>query len=403
MPVTDTVGAFCKHGREEFQTRSTGLLAGVTFGVKDLYDVAGLPTGAGNPDWLATHDVPTATAPAVQRLLDAGARFAGKTHTDELAWSLNGQNIHYGTPVNVAAPGRIPGGSSSGSAAATAAGIVGFALGSDTGGSVRLPASYCGLYGMRSSHGRIPLAGAMPLAPSYDTVGWFARDALLFANVGKVLLQDDEPAPLPRRVLLAEDLFELAGSHIRAALADGISAIEDRFGKAETIIVAGSDITDWRNTFRLIQAAEIWEEHKDWISRANPKFGPGVRERFAAAAHMDYIEVAAARKLRTVIRRRLEALIGQQTILLLPSASGIAPLLAAPESEMEKTRAVALSLLCPAGHAGFPQISLPAGSLDGCPIGLSVMAARNADTCLLDLAADLARHSALPGETDGRA
>ena len=128
---------------------SDGPLSGMTFGVKDLLDVAGVPTGAGNPDWRRTHAVPERTAPSVARLLDAGARLVGKTITDELAWDLDGENAHHGTPVNVAAPGRIPGGSSSGSAAATAAGLCDFAIGTDTGGSVRLPASFCGLYGIR--------------------------------------------------------------------------------------------------------------------------------------------------------------------------------------------------------------------------------------------------------------
>ena len=130
-------------------------------------------------------------------LLDAGARIVGKTHTDEMTYSLNGENAHYGTPVNVNAPGRIPGGSSSGSAAAVAAGLVDFALGSDTGGSVRAPASFCGIYGLRPTHGRISLEGACALAASFDTVGWFARDPALLERVGRVLLRDDAPASPP--------------------------------------------------------------------------------------------------------------------------------------------------------------------------------------------------------------
>lgn len=178
------------------QSQDQGPLAGVTLAVKDLFDVAGLPTGAGSPEWLATHPVPNESAAAVSRLLDAGAHIVGKTHTDELAWSLNGENAHYGTPQNPNAPGRIPGGSSSGSAAAVAGSLVQIALGSDTGGSVRLPASYCGIYGIRPTHGRIDLRGVVPLAPSYDTVGWFARDPMLLSTVGKVLLNASSAGPL---------------------------------------------------------------------------------------------------------------------------------------------------------------------------------------------------------------
>src|SRR5688572_8418558 len=187
----DNIQAFCRHTHVEMQGAGSGPLAGLTFAAKDIYDVAGAKTGFGCPDWLRTHEPAARTAPAVQRLLDAGAHLVGKTHTEEMAWSLTGENAHYGTPVNVNAPGRVPGGSSSGSAAAVAAGVVDFAIGSDTGGSVRLPASYCGILGMRPTHGRISLEGVCPLAPSFDTCGWFARDAGVFERVGRVLLRDD--------------------------------------------------------------------------------------------------------------------------------------------------------------------------------------------------------------------
>src|SRR5688500_36916 len=186
----DAIGAFCRHTHAELEGAADGPLAGLTFGAKDIYDVAGRKTGFGSPEWLATHDEASATAPAIQLLLDAGARMVGRTQTDELTYSLNGENAHYGTPSNVNAPGRIPGGSSSGSAAAVAAALVDFALGSDTGGSVRAPASFCGIYGMRPTHGRVSLEHACPLASSFDTAGWFARDPAVLARVGRVLLRD---------------------------------------------------------------------------------------------------------------------------------------------------------------------------------------------------------------------
>ncbi|HWI12737.1 MAG TPA: amidase family protein, partial [Burkholderiales bacterium] len=175
----DRINAFCRHTHVELPGASSGPLAGLTFAAKDIYDVIGHRTGFGSPDWLRTHEPAASTAPVVQQLLDAGATMVGKTQTDELTYSLNGENAHYGTPVNVNAPGRIPGGSSSGSAAAVAAGLVDFALGSDTGGSVRAPASFCGIYGIRPTHGRVSLRGACPLAATFDTAGWFAREASL--------------------------------------------------------------------------------------------------------------------------------------------------------------------------------------------------------------------------------
>src|SRR6185503_7830288 len=202
-----------------------GPLSGLTFGAKDIYDIAGHKTGFGSPDWLRTHPAATRTAPTVQRLLKAGADMVGRTHTDEMTFSLNGENAHYGTPVNVNAPGRIPGGSSSGSASAVAGGLVDFALGSDTGGSVRAPASFCGIYGLRPTHGRISLEGACPLASSFDTAGWFARDADVMERVGAVLLREERDSTLPRGLLVAEDAFELAGPEATAALQRGLERV----------------------------------------------------------------------------------------------------------------------------------------------------------------------------------
>ena len=383
--MRDSVGAFCDHGWGERRTRDDGPLAGLRFAVKDFFDVAGVPTGAGSPDWLASHPAPTRTASVVQRLLDAGATMVGKTHTDELAWSLAGQNAHYGTPINSAAPDRIPGGSSSGSAAATAAGLVDFALGSDTGGSVRLPASFCGVYGIRTSHGAIPLDGAVPLASSYDSAGWFARDPAVFARVGAVLLP---PAQAPSRLLMAADLFEQAGPAVAAALQDGVRRVESVLGAATPIHLGATP--EWREVFRLIQASEAWAAHGAWVTATRPQFGPGVRERFEAASRLDPAAVAQARVRRSEIAATLRGLMAPGTLLLLPVAPGIAPLRDAGPAETEVFRQASLSLLCPAGHAGLPQVSLPVGTLDGCPVGLGVAAWPGGDTALLQLAQDAA-------------
>lgn len=386
MPLTDTLNAFVAHGLFERAPTGDGPLSGSTFAVKDFFDVSGAPTAAGSPDWLASHPVPEKSASAVDKLLAAGARLVGKTHTDELAWSLNGENHHYGTPTNPAAPGRIPGGSSSGSAAATAGGLVDFAIGSDTGGSVRLPASYCGVIGLRPTHARIAIDGAVPLAPSYDTVGWFARDPALFATVGSVLFGGLADAPSPGRLLVAGDLFDAAGEAVGAALAPALRLATERLGAAEDVVVAEGRLAEWRNAFRLIQSEEAWAAHGTWIERVKPDFGPGVRERFAAAARLDAGEVAAARQVRAEARRRMDAILGEDTILVLPTAAGIAPLRNTPGEELEAFRARSLELLCPAGHAGVPQISLPLGTLDDCPVGLSFIAPRGKDEMLLSVA-----------------
>ena len=225
MIPNDPYNAFCRQNHVERDGAPDGPLRGLTFAVKDVFDIAGHRTGNGNPLWLETHPPATRTASAVERLLAAGAKMVGKTYTDELAYSLNGENVHYGTPINPRAPGRIPGGSSSGSAVAVAGGLVDFALGSDCGGSVRLPASYCGIYGIRTTHGLVPADGVVDLAKSFDTVGWFARDAAMMLRVGEVLLPSARDF-VPKRLLIAEDAFAFVGAEIAAALATAVAKLK---------------------------------------------------------------------------------------------------------------------------------------------------------------------------------
>ena len=389
--ANDQLGAFCRDTHVEIKGAGRGPLAGHTFAVKDIYDVAGQKTGFGSPDWLRTHEPAARTAPAVQALLDAGADLIGKTLSDEMAWSLTGENAHYGTPVNPNAPGRIPGGSSSGSVSAAAAGVVDFAIGSDTGGSVRLPASFCGVLGLRPTHGRIPMDGVRPLAPSFDTCGWFARDAALFGRVGRVLLRDDGIAAMPRKALLAQDAFALAGEAVAHALKPAIAQVEALVGTPEAVTVAEEPLSQWMDYFRVLQSAEAWAQHGEWVTRENPQFGPGVKERFAWAASVDARSVANAKMRREDITRRMAALLPGATVLLVPSAPGIAPLRNSPSQVLDDLRARALAILSIAGLARLPQVSVPVARLEGCPLGLSLIAARGRDTMLLDLAGKLTK------------
>ena len=183
MSTAEEIGCFVPGPRARIEGRAGGPLSGLTFAAKDLFDVAGVVTGGGNHDWPTGRPTPAKHAWAVQTLLDAGCSLIGKTVTDAVSLGILGENAFDGTPKNVRAPGRVPGGSSSGSAAAVAAGLCDTALGTDTGGSVRVPASFCGLYGIRPTHGRLNLSGMLPQAPTSDTTGWFARDAETFARV----------------------------------------------------------------------------------------------------------------------------------------------------------------------------------------------------------------------------
>ncbi len=388
MKMKDTVNAFIS--QFIVSGADTGPLAGKTFGVKDLYDIEGHVTGCGSPDWARTHDLAECTSPAVQALLDAGATLVGKTHTDEIAYSLMGVNAHYGTPINTAAPDRVPGGSSSGSVAATAAGLVDFALGSDTGGSVRMPASFSGVFGIRTTHGLIDLENVMPLAPSFDAAGWFARDTATFAAVGTAYGIQTPADAGSVRIIVADDAMALASAETRAALQLPIHKLIDAFGTPQHVDLAKEPLSAWRETFRICQAAEAWRAHKDWITKTAPAFGPGVKERFEMAAAISLEMLAPAAKQRNDIRMHLSCMLGDDGIILLPTGPGPAPRRDANESGLDAFRMAALELLCAAGLGGFPQISIPAGTVDGGPVGLSIIGGHGKDGRLLRIASDIA-------------
>jgi amidase len=379
----DALGAFCRHTHVAIGGSGQGPLAGLTFGVKDIFDIAGHRTGFGSPDWLRTHEPATRTAPIVEQLLAAGGDMVGKTQTDELTFSLNGENAHYGTPVNVNAPGRIPGGSSSGSAAAVAGGLVDFALGSDTGGSVRAPASFCGIYGLRPTHGRISLEGACPLASTFDTAGWFARSAEIMQRVGAVLLQETSDHALPRRLLVAEDAFEMAGRSTAAALQPGLERLVALIGKPQRISASDDALPRWLEVFRTLQGFEVWAQHGAWIQQTQPQLGPGIRQRIQWASTIAASAASAARARREEIAARMIDLLRDDTVLALPTVPDIAPLVNADPKATEDFRARALTLLCIAGLARLPQINLPFGKLNGCPVGLSLIGPRSGEMMLL--------------------
>jgi amidase len=390
LAFDDPFGAFVRANQIAVDGSDSGSLRGLTFAVKDAIDIAGARTGFGNPEWLRTHGPATKTAVVVQRLLDAGANMVGKTHTDELAYSLSGENVHYGTPRNPRDAARIPGGSSNGSAAAVAGGLVDFALGTDCGGSVRLPASYCGIIGFRPTHGRIPVEGVIPFGPSFDVVGWFSRNGAVLRAVGETLLDPELQDSPPRRVLIARDAFGLVDPAIAAALARPVAEAVERVGGSKEVVVSATNLDHWRAVFQTIQAAEIWRNHGNWIEQHNPGFGPGVKERFELASRVSASDLAQAHRDRAAIVSRLDTLIGEGDVLVLPTAPRIAPLRNLPVAEVEVAyRNQAIALLCIAGLGGLPQVSLPLAEIDGLPLGLSIVGRRGSDEALLDLAVDL--------------
>lgn len=367
-----------------------GPLGGLTFAVKDMFDVAGIVTGGGSPDWLATHGPAARTAPAVQACLDAGARLTGIAIADELAFSPFGENVHYGTPRNPKAPDRVPGGSSSGSAAATAGGLVDFALGGDTAGSVRVPASYCGLFGMRPTHNGISPEGVMPLAPSFDVVGWFARDGAMLQRVGQVFFRD-AAAPV-RRVFWLEDAFALADG--RAELEQAATRLVNALGPVELRRIAFSErlgaFDDWLAAFNALRPREIWDALGPWIKDAHPKFGAKTAARFAAVEQAAGNDTTKAQAFRDAGRRKAADLLGDGGVLLLPTAPDIAPKKGIADDAAPAMRERIFRLSCLSPMLGFPQVTLPLATVDGCPMGLSLLGPHGGDAMLLAAAAQAA-------------
>jgi amidase len=376
--------------KEPIPGRKQGMLAGTTFMVKDLFALAGHKISNGNPDWYAHARAAPATARALQWLLDAGASCTGITICDEFFYSVLGSNAHYGQPVNSRAPDRVTGGSSCGSAAAVAAKMCDFALGSDTGGSIRVPASFCGLYGLRPTHGRISLEGVTPMAPSYDTVGYLAREAELFRKVGHVLLEGEPVYTDIERLILAEDFFSHEEASAEQALGRVLAGIGPALPPPEHRTIAGEEIDAWRDAFRVIQGFEIQSTLLPFIQSHNVELGPGIKERFEMAAKITLAEAEAARAIRAEISKRLHAIAQPGSVIVLPTTPTLPPERGIPDgASFTEFRAKTLGYTCLAGHAGLPQISLPAAEAAGCPLGLSFIGWQGGDEALLDLAVRL--------------
>ncbi|MBP0463659.1 amidase [Roseomonas sp. PWR1] len=363
--------------------RAGGPLSGLTFAAKDLFDVAGHPTGGGNPDWARQNPIPDRHAWAVQALLDAGCTLIGKTITDEVSLGILGENAFEGTPLNPAAPGHVPGGSSSGSASAVAQGLCDTALGTDTGGSVRVPASFCGLYGIRPTHGRLDLTGMLPQAPTSDTTGWFARDAATFARVSAVLLGEETPPARPTRLIVATDAFGIADAETAEALQPMLARLKRLVPDWREEVMAPPGLAAWSRAQRTLQPVEAWETFRPWVERDNPRFAFNVARGLVLGATMPEAERGWAALTRREARGRLRGLLPPGTVLALPTTPFPAPKAGLPLAELEPIRAL-INLLCAQGGlAGHPQVSIPGATVGGHPVGLSLIAARGADALLV--------------------
>ena len=388
-PLNDTLDAFCTDTDAYLEGAPGGPLSGLNFAAKDIFDVAGHVTGGGNPDWKATHPPAEKTAWIIQTLVDAGANMVGKTHTDELTRGILGENAHYGTPINSRAPGRVPGGSSSGSASAVAGGLVDFALGSDTGGSVRIPAGFCGLYGLRPTHGRILLDGILMQAPSYDTIGWFARDAATFARVAEAVFGSSVTAAAPPRIVVADDLFGECDPEVAAALRPVAEKVADMAASSEAIRLAPNGVDAWAAQQNTLQSIEAWESVKDWIEAVNPRFSYMVTERYTLGTSFTQDQVEQSKVTRDAVRQRLDEVLAPGGFLCFPTSPVVAPPRGQPLSGKRASQGRIVRLTNMGGTTGRPQLSMPLGEVDGLPVGLSLMGNRGDDEALIGFALEI--------------
>ena len=359
-----------------------GSLEGIRLGVKDLFHLAGIPTTAGNPDWLKSHPIPDETAPCVTALIEAGATLIGKTLTDELAYSLEGVNQHYGTPINFQAPDRLPGGSSSGSAVAVANGSIDLGLGTDTGGSIRVPASYNGIYGFRPSHGLVSCKSVVPLSPRFDTVGWLARDLATISLAADILLPPQSSHKLSH--LVVAQIAEMENWHQISKIL--IPLIADIFDSVQFVELSGELVSQASQAFRILQGREIWRSHGKWIEQYQPDFAPEIGDRFKWCSTLSKEDEQQAEIAAQEFRKFWHSSIlpSNNHVLMMPTTPGAAPLLNTPAPELQNYRRRLMGLTAPAGLTRAPQISLPYLKDLQAPWGLSLLASSGCDRALLN-------------------
>ncbi|GMY39049.1 outer envelope protein 64, mitochondrial, partial [Fagus crenata] len=390
-------------------------LASLTFAIKDIFDVKDYVTGFGNRDWERTHEAARKTAVAVTALLKNGATCVGKTVMDELAFGITGENVHYGTPTNPQMPSCIPGGSSSGSAVAVATGLADFALGTDTIGCVRIPASFCGILGFRPSHGAVSMLGVLPNSQSLDTVGWFARDPSILHRVGHVLLQLNSVEPRrTRRLIFADDLFQFSKVPTQKTLYVVSKAIENlsgyqppkhmNFGQYIASNVPSlkqfreqsSNLQNGTSTLKALssvmvslQRYEFKTNHEEWVNSVKPKLGPDVSDRVLAAINTTYENMKTLYKVRTEMRAALQNLFKEDGILVVPTVADPPLKLKTKKGLSAEFHDRIFMLSSIASMSGCCQVTIPLGSHNDCPISVSFITFHGADKFLLDTVLDM--------------
>lgn len=384
-PPYDALQSFVRDNHIAIKGRENGRLANYKFAAKDVFKIKGSTWGNGHPDWLENSGPDEFTTTAILNLLDQGADLVGKTVCDELCYSISGENWHYGSPLNAADTRRLAGGSSSGSATATAAGLVDFALGSDCLGSVRIPASYNGVIGMRPTYKRIENDGEVPYCESMDVLGYFASEKEVFQDVSAILMEEDLKKTTFNQLYVLEDAFEIVDLEVKEAFAEKINEIGDKLGEIKQVRIASEGLDYWvKEVFQIVQGYEVWDSYGGFVNKYQPRLSPGPKERLEKASKITRETYLKAKEKQEEFRQRISGMLADGAIFILPTASSIAPLKSTSLEEINRLRAQSSKLLIISALSGIPQLTLPLLELEGVPLGLSLMSAQNTDRALID-------------------
>ena len=368
--------------KKDISLNEYGLLSNLNFVLKDMCDVKNLKTSCGNPDFFKKCDFANDYAPFLKDLLNEGPVLKGITVCDEFFYSLIGENGHYGTPTNLNAPSCVPGGSSSGSAAALTTDLYDFSIGSDTGGSVRIPASFCGLIGMRPTHNRINTKGVYPMAPSFDTVGWFANNPEIFQKVGNVLLNNIERSNVDfKQYVVAEDLLELCDAEVQNNFNNYINVNIPNINKTRLSTNTKAIIAD---NFRILQGAEVKENIIPWIENNKPNISPEIRSRIDMASKITDIEVNRALIFRKTLIDEIKKSLPEGTIAVFPTSPFSAPKSGQDDESLGSFRKRLMELTSIAGMTSRPQITIPRLKDKSGPVGISLLGWKYSDEILLN-------------------
>lgn len=372
--MTKDSRVYCCQGPEQISATAQGPLSGFRFVFKDLFDVTGYKTGAGNPKWLETHACAANTSPLISQLLSAGAECVGRVQTDELAYSLNGQNIHYGTPVNPVAPECIPGGSSSGSAVTVANLECDFSIGTDTGGSVRVPASYCGLFGLRPTIGALDLSHCFELSKTFDTAGVFARELSLLREVWRVLSKSESESHSVVKLYLDHQCAQVLTQERLDRFMAWCKQADIEVITGDLLKESGWVLSELSLLFRTIQGHDIIEKHDLWLEQYGGSLDPAILQRVKWSRTISDDEYQQALEKQSEFKALIKEHLADNALLwAIPTTPSGPPELTLSGDELATYRTQLMGLTSIAGLCGFPQLHLPMRAMTEGPCGMSLL------------------------------